>query len=400
METIIKAAEPWCSSKNNSNSPVLSNSPEEIKGFTMHSDDFQPTSALHSSIAQPFDSRLVVVGSYKKPVTLGRGGASTIKIGRRNRQISRIHVSIEFNAESQCFQLTILGLNGANIDYVGYNQNAIVVLEDKSFIDVLGDHIEFRIPPGPTEEGNNEHVPSKASLQDQESGKDDIKSELDYTVIEHKEENTSVDVLTPNDTKIEKIIKEKDVVIKAKEEQESLSEEKASEEARIPKEQDEMPVAKEKDYSEIIIDALVFSRASSMAVSDIFSRIIKSNPDYAQQPRELWIERIRRVLKEKPFFGEIQRKGKTADGSPKENLYYYNSELDPVEWRRSTYTQVGRSARKCTLKDKQYFWKIPPKLGRHRSSYVPPPTNALEIKGKRAQQNDDNESSDSKKIKL
>lgn len=106
------------------------------------------------------------------------------------------------------------------------------------------------------------------------------------------------------------------------------------------------------------------------------------------------------MLKEKPFFGEIQRKGKTADGSPKENLYYYNSELDPVEWRRSTYTQVGRSARKCTLKDKQYFWKIPPKLGRHRSSYVPPPTNALEIKGKRAQQNDDNESSDSKKIKL
>jgi hypothetical protein len=256
METITKAAEPWCSSKDNSNNSILSNSPEETKGFTMHSDDLQPTSALHSSIAQPFDSRLVVVGSYKKPVTLGRGGASTIKIGRRNRQISRIHVSIEFNAESQCFQLTILGLNGANIDYVGYNQNAIVVLEDKSFIDVLGDHIEFRVPPRPTEEENNETVPSKASLQDQKSGKDDVKAELDYTVIEHKEENTSVDVLTPKDTKIEKIIKEKDVVIEAKEEQESLSEEKASEESRIPKEQDEMLVIKEKDYSEVIIDAL------------------------------------------------------------------------------------------------------------------------------------------------
>ena len=115
-----------------------------------------------------------------------------------------------------------------------------------------------------------------------------------------------------------------------------------------------------------------------MPVSDICSRILKANPAYAEQPREVWMQRIRRVLKERPFFGEIQRKGKTADGSPTENLYYYNSELDPVEWRRATYTQVGRSARKCTLKDKQYFWKIPPKLGRHRSSYIPP--SALELK--------------------
>lgn len=84
------------------------------------------------------------------------------------------------------------------------------------------------------------------------------------------------------------------------------------------------------------------------------------------------------MLKEKPFFGEIVRKGKTADGSPKENLYYYNSEADPVEWRRAEYTHVGRSARKCTLQDKQYFWKIPPKLGRNRHSYVPPPSKAYE----------------------
>lgn len=114
-----------------------------------------------------------------------------------------------------------------------------------------------------------------------------------------------------------------------------------------------------------------------MPISDIYTRILKANPTYAKQPREVWIERIRSVLKEKPFFGEIKRKGKTADGSPVENLYYYNSDLDPVEWRRATYTQVGRSARKCTLKDKQYFWKIPPKLGRHRSSYIPPSASDL-----------------------
>ncbi|GAA5807257.1 hypothetical protein MFLAVUS_000613 [Mucor flavus] len=123
-----------------------------------------------------------------------------------------------------------------------------------------------------------------------------------------------------------------------------------------------------------------------MPISDICSRILKANPAYAKQPRALWIERIHTVLKEKPFFGEIQRKGKTADGSPTENLYYYNSELDPVEWRRATYTQVGRSARKCTLKDKQYFWKIPPKLGRHRSSYIPAPATSNDSKRQRVDQ--------------
>jgi hypothetical protein len=138
-----------------------------------------------------------------------------------------------------------------------------------------------------------------------------------------------------------------------------------------------------------------------MPISDICSRILKGNPAYAKQPRALWIERIRTVLREKPFFGEIQRKGKTADGSPTENLYYYNSELDPVEWRRSTYTQVGRSARKCTLKDKQYFWKIPPKLGRHRSSYIPPPANNNDSKRQRdEQQHHDSENVDPKKTRF
>ena len=115
-----------------------------------------------------------------------------------------------------------------------------------------------------------------------------------------------------------------------------------------------------------------------MPVSDICARILSNNPTYKAQAQEIWIERVQQVLKEKPFFGEIVRKGKTADGSPKENLYYYNSEQDPVEWRRAEYTHVGRSARKCTLQDKQYFWKIPPKLGRNRNAYVPPPAKGYE----------------------
>ena len=112
-----------------------------------------------------------------------------------------------------------------------------------------------------------------------------------------------------------------------------------------------------------------------MSPSDICSRILsdrsrrKANKSDASSLQCL--ERIQTTLKSEPFFGEIVRKGKTADGSPKENLYYYNSEVDPVEWRRKEYTRVGRSARKCTLQDKQYFWRIP-KLARNHQNHTSP----------------------------
>lgn len=139
-----------------------------------------------------------------------------------------------------------------------------------------------------------------------------------------------------------------------------------------------------------------------MPISDIYTRIMTTNPAYKKQSRKLWLDTITSVLHENDFFGQITRKGKTADGTPKENLYYYRSDKDPVEWRQATYTQVGRSARKCTLQDKQYFWKIPPKLGRNRSSYVPPPAGSSATEGKRGRgnkQEDDEENGGVKRIK-
>jgi hypothetical protein len=130
-----------------------------------------------------------------------------------------------------------------------------------------------------------------------------------------------------------------------------------------------------------------------MPISDIYTRIMTTHPTYKAQSQSLWLETISIVLKDNEFFGQITRKGKTADGTPKENLYYYRSDKDPVEWRQATYTQVGRSARKCTLQDKQYFWKIPPKLGRNRSSYVPPPAQSQDSKRSRNKQDDEEESS-------
>lgn len=67
---------------------------------------------------------------------------------------------------------------------------------------------------------------------------------------------------------------------------------------------------------------------------------------------------VSRTLNNSPVIGCVKRLGKTADGSPKENLYYYKAELDPDQERRKRYSDVGRSARKCTMKDTQYFFRV------------------------------------------
>lgn len=67
---------------------------------------------------------------------------------------------------------------------------------------------------------------------------------------------------------------------------------------------------------------------------------------------------VSRVLMASGMIGCIRRQGKTADGSPKEDLYYYKPDLDPDQERKKRYSDVGRSARKCTMKDTQYFFRV------------------------------------------
>ncbi|KAI8647296.1 hypothetical protein BD408DRAFT_408944 [Parasitella parasitica] len=455
---------------------VLPDSPDYVEKYSTNSDDLRPTSNLHSSSSLDQILRqqnLVVVGSHKEPITLGRGGACTIKIGRRNRQISRIHVSIAFNSQKEQFELTVVGLNGAYVDNVLYEQHAVAPLEDDSFVDVIGDQFRFKMPPpvssidftdklkqqhqqqneaspvfirknidffrdmSPEAEQQCEEIEEEISIEETAVSAPAKIDAVHISPLDHVEEKVRVALNEPETQKEEEALlsetmpdetlspveKElspeinveqdtKEGIIQSSKEEKLAQKKLTKKEIRRALKREEKKKAlilqeKKKqhlqedgnDYAEVIIDALVFSRTSSMPISDICSRILKANPVYAKQPREVWIERISSVLKEKPFFGEIQRKGKTADGSPTENLYYYNSELDPVEWRRATYTQVGRSARKCTLKDKQYFWKIPPKLGRHRSSYIPPSASDLKRQKAAVDNEQQDENTDPKKIK-
>ncbi len=67
---------------------------------------------------------------------------------------------------------------------------------------------------------------------------------------------------------------------------------------------------------------------------------------------------VNKLLTESPVIGCVPRSGKLADGSVKEDLYYYKPELDSNTERRNKYSDVGRSARKCTMKDTQYFFRV------------------------------------------
>ncbi|KAI9320971.1 hypothetical protein BX666DRAFT_2083879 [Dichotomocladium elegans] len=373
----------------------LPDSPPE-KQHHVNSDDLIPTSHIHPSIddeervdtvylSRPPKQPIILLGG-RQDITIGRGGNATIKIGKRNRQISRLHARIEYKPESKKYELVVLGLNGAAVGQSLLRQHDRTVLADGAEINILGSRITFMYPdetfmsekvsfsetqqqPEPT---NSLAQPTDDLLELLNSSPRDV--EFGNAVKEEGE-----DAKEAPEPLLELKTEETSTTVKSDAPCAVAEDEEEDKENQHTKQDKEIEVA---DYAEVIIDALVFSRKSSMPVSDICSRILKTNPSYKSQPREVWIERIQKVLKEKPFFGEIVRKGKTADGSPKENLYYYNSEADPVEWRRAEYTHVGRSARKCTLQDKQYFWKIPPKLGRNRNAYVPPPARAYE-QGKR-----------------
>ena len=156
METVNETTWFPTSPKQSTHRQVLPDSPDYEERYHTNSDDLQPTSELHASslsLDRPHKHQhqrsLVVVGSHNTTVTLGRGGSNTLKIGRRNRPISRTHVSIAFNQQTNRFELTVIGLNGACVDHVSYAQHQVAPLDDDSFIDVLGDQFYFKIPPPP-----------------------------------------------------------------------------------------------------------------------------------------------------------------------------------------------------------------------------------------------------------
>ncbi|KAI8375783.1 hypothetical protein BD560DRAFT_445610 [Blakeslea trispora] len=128
--------------------------------------------------------------------------------------------------------------------------------------------------------------------------------------------------------------------------------------AKVSSSSSKKPTANQKKpvtLEDQIIQVLMHTRKSTMTCNDVCKRIGEDGST-----------EIANLLSSSPLIGCIKREGKTADGSPKEDLFYYKADSDQNQERRKRYSDIGRSARKCTMKDTQYYFKIPPKLNHHK----------------------------------
>lgn len=94
---------------------------------------------------RPTKQPIILLGGTE-PITIGRGSDATIKIGKRNRQISRIHARIEFKSDINRYEFVVVGLNGVMVDNVIYRQHERIELEDGANINILGSKITFMYP--------------------------------------------------------------------------------------------------------------------------------------------------------------------------------------------------------------------------------------------------------------
>jgi hypothetical protein len=102
--------------------------------------------AQHTHIQNTTQSTTIITGSYFEKITVGRCSAATHQVARRNRLLSRIHLSISWNEASSQFELTVLGLNGLKVDEKPCAQKETVALEDGSIIDIVGEVVQFKFP--------------------------------------------------------------------------------------------------------------------------------------------------------------------------------------------------------------------------------------------------------------
>lgn len=107
-----------------------------------------------------------------------------------------------------------------------------------------------------------------------------------------------------------------------------------------------------RDYTEMIIDTLVFARKKkSMTLTELFDEMVTSQPSLmATHDAEEIKEQMLQCLSAARCVGKITRKGKDAYNKPLENQWYYIPECDHNVMRKLTRQEVMPSARKCTLK--------------------------------------------------
>ncbi|GAN08326.1 hypothetical protein MAM1_0199c07835 [Mucor ambiguus] len=321
-----------------------------------------PALAMRCHESSPDAIPVILRGSKTCKTTIGRGHDATIQIGKANKRVSREHVVIEHKPQMGGFELTILSPNGALIDHIVFVEGEHVPVIEGTTIEIVGTKIIFQVP----DDNNNNQV---AETEDME---DIIETPLDASFA-----TTVVDAKMGVD---EKTIQQDNIPVMAMKQSTIASTTTTTAITTTHNNTTTTTTVTQKSsthhHTKSTLNSIIKSTASKLKET---ARNIMKKPmtledeiiqvlDITKRLQEQTVESVLDALKKSTAIGCVKRLGKTADGSPKEDLYYYKPELDPDQERQKRYSDMGRSARKCTMKDTQYFFRIPPKLPHHKTA--------------------------------
>ncbi|KAJ1737432.1 hypothetical protein LPJ72_000491 [Coemansia sp. Benny D160-2] len=110
---------------------------------------------------------------------------------------------------------------------------------------------------------------------------------------------------------------------------------------------------------DLIIETMVFSARTSHTISDLVRDIARVEGNEATR---VWRHHLTRTLFHNRCFGRVERRVKDASDKRAEDKWYYDAAKDECAERRENFGGLVRTARRCTLRDTQYFFKQVPKL--------------------------------------
>ncbi|KAJ2083656.1 hypothetical protein H4R24_000614 [Coemansia sp. RSA 988] len=112
---------------------------------------------------------------------------------------------------------------------------------------------------------------------------------------------------------------------------------------------------------DVVIEAMVFSARTSHTISDLLRDIARVG-DGSADCMHVWRHHLTRALFHNRCFGRVERRVKDASDRRAEDRWYYDAAKDDCGARRENFGGLVRTARRCTLRDTQYFFKQVPKL--------------------------------------
>ncbi|SAM04865.1 hypothetical protein [Absidia glauca] len=315
--------------------------------------EHNPCRAAQCHTSSPHAPTIIFHGTKTSRLTIGRGNGNGVQVGRRNPRMSRQHLIIEHKPHTG-FTLTVKSPNGVLVDHIMFMDGEHIPLVKGSLIEVLGTRLIF----GGEKLQLQHDGDGQGQPMDMDTPLSPATTDTNATKAIAEETDGPVKKTTPTTTTAAATVAALDTDLSATMDtgSDTTNRSKVTTTPSDPL----LPVAPSKplDFLDTLIRLLANSRKTSMTVSEIGRQLKRER------------QSLMHLIHTTACIGCIERTGNTADGTPKEHLYYYKPELDANDERRLALSQSRRGARKCALKDTQYYFRIPPKLPNHRTKPV------------------------------